>query len=408
MSCLVCERDFAAALSVCPTCGSMRGDTVREEMKIKRSLVGTPLAAQAASAGLSPSSAEKRSVTSEFLRMNTSPTLVEFQTKSAPIPEWRLQLQNAVRARKGMAASDQETSLHKAKASPLPKAEMSSAPDIKDPDPRLAKALKRVDNSRSRFLPPEPKKAYFEPRPPQEKSYRFDVLTSEVSPAVERPATVNATPRPALVPISNTVKRETNKLPKLEESAPKKIEKVEKIAAFEPDDASDKELGQRIMIAAEGTDTAEDVPAETEFIDDLAPIAMRFNAGLFDLLIALVVSMLLLSPIVFGGGEWASVGGFLALIGTTALVLFIYSTLAVGFYGRTFGMHQFSLELVDAEENAYPTLRQSAVSAALYLVSLMLSGLGFVTIFFNEEKRAVHDLLSGTIMVREFVEDEDD
>jgi len=32
----------------------------------------------------------------------------------------------------------------------------------------------------------------------------------------------------------------------------------------------------------------------------------------------------------------------------------------------------------------------------------LFGGAGFLTVFFNEEKRAAHDLLSGTILVREF------
>ena len=37
--------------------------------------------------------------TTEIMAKPTSPTLVEFQHKNAMIPEWRLQLQNAVRKR---------------------------------------------------------------------------------------------------------------------------------------------------------------------------------------------------------------------------------------------------------------------------------------------------------------------
>ncbi len=65
-------------------------------------------------------------------------------------------------------------------------------------------------------------------------------------------------------------------------------------------------------------------------------------------------------------------------------------------------MRLFSLELVDAFENEYPTLQQAAINAAVYLITLPLAGAGFLTMFYNEENRALHDLLSGTIQVREF------
>jgi len=66
------------------------------------------------------------------------------------------------------------------------------------------------------------------------------------------------------------------------------------------------------------------------------------------------------------------------------------------------GMRLFSLEIVDAMENEYPTLQQAAISSSLFLISLAFAGSGFITAFFNEERRAIHDLLSGTIVVREF------
>lgn len=81
--------------------------------------------------------------------------------------------------------------------------------------------------------------------------------------------------------------------------------------------------------------------------------------------------------------------------------MFIYLTLAVGLRGRTLGMRLFSLEIVDAEENEYPTLHQAAVNSAVFLLTLPLLGIGFVPAFVNEERRAAHDLVSGTILVKE-------
>jgi uncharacterized RDD family membrane protein YckC len=137
-------------------------------------------------------------------------------------------------------------------------------------------------------------------------------------------------------------------------------------------------------------------------IEDLAPFSMRFNAGLFDLIIGVFASMVVLSPIALAGGNWLTAAGVLTFAGSCAIILFLYMTISIGFFGKTLGMRLFSLELVDAEENEYPTISQAAVSSSLYILSLALGGAGFVSVFFNEEKRAVHDLLSGTIIVREF------
>lgn len=64
-------------------------------------------------------------------------------------------------------------------------------------------------------------------------------------------------------------------------------------------------------------------------------------------------------------------------------------------------MRLFSLELIDAEQNAYPSVHQAAVSSAVFLLSIAFGGLGFLTVLFNEERRAIHDIVSGTLLIRE-------
>lgn len=149
--------------------------------------------------------------------------------------------------------------------------------------------------------------------------------------------------------------------------------------------------------AAESPDAVEE-----QEIEDIAPFALRFNAGLFDLLIGSFLSLFLLAPFMLLGGNWFTLSGLLAFLATCSIVMFIYLTTAVGLFGRTFGMRLFALEVIDIEGESYPTMHQAAVSSSVYLLSLGLGGIGFVTLFFNPEKRAVHDLVSGTIVIREF------
>ena len=161
---------------------------------------------------------------------------------------------------------------------------------------------------------------------------------------------------------------------------------------------------KRIQIRAENFDVDDlETPSTTsEEIEDLAPFSMRFGAGLFDLIIGGFAGMLVLSPIAFTNGDWFTLAGLGTFAATAAIVTFLYMTVCLGFFGKTMGMRLFSLELVDAVENEYPTLRQAAVSSSIFLLSLVFGGAGFLSVFFNEEKRALHDLLSGTILVREF------
>ncbi len=218
---------------------------------------------------------------------------------------------------------------------------------------------------------------------------------------------MNVLPKPTLVAQTRIEKLDTNKLPKLNELLVKKIEKVEELSKIHettPDAApTEFESIKRIFISADNVQPDEAAGLiETDEIEDLAPFAMRFNAGLFDLIIGSVATMALLSPLAFSGGEWFSISGLLTFVATLSIVMFVYLTACVGFYGKTLGMRIFSLEIVDAEENEYPTIHQAAVHSSIYLITLALGGLGFLTVLFNEEKRAIHDLLSGTIVVREF------
>ena len=141
---------------------------------------------------------------------------------------------------------------------------------------------------------------------------------------------------------------------------------------------------------------------EIEENEDLAPFAMRFNAGLFDLIIGGFASLILLAPFILLGGEWFTTAGLFAFLATCSIVMFIYMTTAVGMFGKTFGMKMFSLEIIDIEENDYPTFHQAAVSAAVYLLSMALGGSGFLTVFFTDDKRAVHDIVSGTLIVKDY------
>jgi len=142
--------------------------------------------------------------------------------------------------------------------------------------------------------------------------------------------------------------------------------------------------------------------AAEEELEDLAPFAMRFNSGIFDLIIGAFTSLILLAPFMISGGNWFSFAGFFAFLVTCAIVMFIYMTTAIGMFGKTVGMKIFSLETIDIEENDYPTFHQAAVSSSVYLVSLALGGIGFLPALFNSERRTAPDLLSGTIIVREY------
>jgi len=442
MNCPVCERSLAPTLSICPTCGAMMNDTVREELQTKITsgpLPGAipkpqtpihrpeqPVRPHAAPSPMRqsvapppvPARAPFKTVTAGLVAPKTSPTLVDFQNKNAKLPDWRIQLQNAVQQRKGSPGSNSpvstESPVFASNGSAAIKAEVirkEVEPDLglDMSDPIVAKAMQRIEESRKAFAEPTalPKK--------RAQARPFGVVAPTTgSAAAAAPARTNIPPKPVIVPQQPTVeeplpvaeKRDTNKLPPIERVVPipeaAAAEPVAKKEGSGPLSSGPPEI-KRIQI---NLDRAEEAfPAVENYddeIEDLAPFSMRFGAGLFDMIIAGFATMLLLSPLAFTNSNWFTAAGLLTCAGGLALVSFLYMTTCLGFFGKTMGMRLFSLELVDAIENEYPTLKQAAVNSSVFLLSLAFCGAGFLTAFFNEERRALHDLLSGTILVRDF------
>lgn len=449
MICPVCKRDLAPTLSICFACGAMMNDTVREELETKVTPVSgrlkrgkLPAAALAPQVELQPppapvlrapvppiptpamsKPAPVKTQTSPLAAKKTSPTLVGFQPKKAALPEWRLQLQNSVRQRSaglGSAAGTAEavsSSFQKQLvtngANALKADFVEEEKPVEHENPRVAKALKRIEESRKSFTPAETPSSAAPPLA-SARNYPFNVVSRSSDVATKQNPVkpdLSEPPKPRLVSSLRIEKKkfDTNKLPPLPEPAkistsfegaetPAKPEPAETLR--EGKNEQPKPI-QEQFLEIETVETEVEEVEEHDEIDDLAPLPLRFNAALFDLIVGGFVGLAVLSPFILSGGDWLSLSGVLAITAGMAIVTFIYLTIAIGIIGRTIGMKLFSLELIDAEENQYPTLHQAAVHSSLFIFSLAFAGLGFVPMFFNEERRAAHDLLSGTILVRE-------
>ena len=447
MMCPVCKRDLAPTLSICFTCGAMVNDSVREELetKIERAsgrlerpaavaatMVRTekPVEAAPVKSDLKPAPEPPprapRGETTEFGRKKTSPTLVGFQPKTSSVPDWRLQLQNAIRQRKtdvvpsAPAIAKAAPAPQRQAAAPVRKAEKTEEPPASHENPRVAAALQRIENSRRRFLDaaaPAPVPVAEAEVRQATRSYPFNVVSrgTDLAPRPSAPqATVNTLPKPRLVTAAKVEKQkkyDTNKLPPLPEvetvaaaahvEEPQIFEEVP-LPVTEPKAASVAEKPEPKKLPMIIDDLADEYGIhESEEDDDLAAIPSRFLAGLFDTIIGAFAAGIVLSPFLLSGGEWMTVSGVMTMMGAFGVVMFIYMTIAIGLRGRTVGMRLFGLEVVDAEENEYPTMHQAAVSSAVYLLSIPMLGLGFLPLLFNEERRAAHDLISGTVLVRE-------
>jgi uncharacterized RDD family membrane protein YckC len=349
----------------------------------------------------SPEQLPKRQITAHLEPAKTSPTLVRFQDPNrSNVPEWRTRLKESVKQRKNGGESvdiaDNVARLPVPMSAPTAAA-LAKSTNIDVSDARLAKAMARIENSRRTFL--------------KNGNHRV------VSTPMTRPVPVPARPELPVRTVPKTVsevapiievKRETNRLPELKpiEAVAKPVEVPVNISRIEVD-IDRSELLEHKVIHISAVQPEKDVDAMTEVetedeIEDLAPFSMRFAAGLFDMILSAVIAAVLLSPLAFYGFDWISLIGLGLFVAAMALVSFVYGTLTMGFFGKTLGLRLFALELVDAFENEYPTMKQAAISSAVYIASLFLLGAGFLAVFFNDENRAAHDLISGTILVKEF------
>lgn len=445
MNCPVCNRNNAFNLSICPSCGAMMNDSVRAELlskisvsKLSRNEKIENKESSPVSGGLNlPPAAIKEKInqppaavavknaveaplkrnTSEIGAKPTSPTLVEFHSKNSSVPEWRLQLQNTVRQRNdrenqrsensAVAAAPRKTKLATSGANALKVEVVEDKKPARLKNPTLSSALERIEKSRQKFLVEEelPIEPVVSPPRPANKNFPFYIASKQTEVETNAPASKGAViiadkPKLAAPPVIESGDLDTNKLPPL--PSPVKIStNFTKVPVnFSETEIKVEEKKKAVIEPLEMEEVAAAEEIYEEF-EDSAPFAMRFNAGLFDLIIGGFLSLLLLSPFILTGGDWFTFTGLLAFLATCSVVMFIYLTTTIGFYGRTFGMRIFSLEVVDINGEHYPTPHQAAVSSAVYILSLAFGGIGFLPLFFNAEKRAVHDLVSGTIVVKE-------
>ena len=460
MNCPVCNRNLVVTLSICPACGTMMNDSVREEHVIKKSPIIKSNFIQPKGKSVMPEkpllkpiqrpilTTPKKVSETKFVCENTanaeqkvpirktetgklnikatSPTLLEFQHKENAIPEWRLELKNAVRQK----LQKDQNNLGDPELFPAPRVinrtagatalkteyvEEIEQENVFHENPKVQNALRRIEQSRQRFYPVEEiiTEEVAEPKPKKDFPYYIASRSNEITaPRTDIKTPVYTVAKPKMISSipAEDFKRDTNKLPPLpkpatistsfERTLESPIE--EEILPVREEISAKSVLPEITIIPQKDDDFVEAEEIEIEENEDLAPFAMRFNAGLFDLIIGSFASIVLLAPFILLGGEWFTTAGLFAFLATCSIVLFIYMTTAVGMFGKTFGMKMFSLEIIDIEENDYPTFHQAAVSAAVYLLSMALGGSGFLTVLFTDDKRAVHDIVSGTLIVKDY------
>ena len=135
--------------------------------------------------------------------------------------------------------------------------------------------------------------------------------------------------------------------------------------------------------------------------DDRAPRVRRLAAAFADLLVVAFLCAPFAAAIELTIGNWGDPRVFGSMGGIVAVVMFLYHTCSVALAGRTWGMALCSLRVVDSRTALVPTTGQGARRALVYILSLATAGLGLLYSLFDAEGRTAHDILSGTVIVKQ-------
>ncbi|HEX8178743.1 MAG TPA: RDD family protein, partial [Pyrinomonadaceae bacterium] len=132
-----------------------------------------------------------------------------------------------------------------------------------------------------------------------------------------------------------------------------------------------------------------------------AQLSRRVAGGLIDLLVIAFAATPFAAIIELTNGNWADPRVAGSLGGIVVVLLFLYLMASTALAGRTWGMTLVALRAVDAGTGGAPTTGQCVRRALGYMLALATGGLGLLYAAFDAQGRALHDLLSGTITVRE-------
>ena len=134
-----------------------------------------------------------------------------------------------------------------------------------------------------------------------------------------------------------------------------------------------------------------------------APFALRCGALLIDyILLVLILTFSIMVARMMGGGA-RSAGGTAEKIGIviTLIVAVLDLVVLAGLQGQTVGKWTTGLRL-ERLDGRPPGLARALLRHFVgYPLSLLLFGMGFLMVTVSSSGRALHDYISGTIVVRE-------
>jgi uncharacterized RDD family membrane protein YckC len=129
---------------------------------------------------------------------------------------------------------------------------------------------------------------------------------------------------------------------------------------------------------------------------------IRFGAACIDLIVLLIVTGIPLS-LIYGPAYWSSDAMFKGFWDVAiSLVLPMVATIWLwSQFGATPGKMALKLKVLDARTGSNPSIGRSVNRYLAYLASTLPFALGYIWIGVDKKKRGFHDMLAGTVVVRD-------
>jgi uncharacterized RDD family membrane protein YckC len=376
-------------------------------------------------------------------------TLIEFPG-GRDVPEWRKQLSKRVREvqeRKAREAAEELAAAQEAGlvSCAMPSGQLELVPDLENPivNPIVSKALERLERARrSDYSAAHHTATGFAPALDPEAQPFVETEVSD-TPVLEgkRKLTMVASPQPIVEPVEIVTEEliaDDSFEPQIESIAVESQIPESTLVETAVDAATAVESMVGDAFAVESTVTENPIEPEAEqqpvrtplerkpirvisdndialsYLEnclsvpalssdtrtDLAGLTRRFFSGIVDLLLIAIMASPAFAAVYYSGSNWSDPKTIGILSGITAATMFAYLTVCTAMTGRTLAMRMFKMRTIDLRTGLIPTGGQSVTRAITYVFSLALLGLGIAYAVIDPDRRAVHDKLSKTIVIR--------
>jgi uncharacterized RDD family membrane protein YckC len=426
MQCAACRAVYDTSFEDCPTCqvpldASAQAPTAPgEDSFMNTSTCHETTPAHASEPPPAPAS-------------GATSTLIEFPgTGRANRPQWRKELSERVREiqqRRALEASREmeesgragdASQAEAARDSGTPQLGLVPPPEPQELNPIVAKALKRVERARQQqhsnaarqpargvaaaavvHSPEESYQASAQAHhAPSETQTHAHVETQAAAQDLvadddtAKPAEVARATNLVIVPTTTNAPTTTNSLSETDALINEALNRPR------PRRHLNQVADEALLMRREATTVPHaHAPAE-ETRRSVASPARRAAGGLIDLCIVAFASSPFAAIIELTSGNWSDVRVAGSLAGVVIVIMFVYLTASLALTGRTWGMALVSLRAVDERSGLIPSAGQCARRAILYMLSLTTLGVGLLPALFGTERRAAHDRLSRTLVVR--------